>query len=343
MHLRQNKSLWQLFFYFPHLESQLILSYTEMTVMPAVKLTTLNSKTPEKNEQPLQVANMKKKKALVLGGKTGLAGQALAHVMKNKEWEVTCPGRKDIDIFNARELDEYVQDNKIEFIFNTVAYTRVDQAEDEEQSALKLNKELPFVLEKVCRRRDIYLIHYSTDFVFDGKKDTPYTTKDVPSSKSIYGRTKLKGEKILLSSPRDKLIIIRTAWLFGPFKTNFVDKVISLAHEKNNLNIVHDQVGSPTYTLDLAEYSLKLVDKETSGLFHLVNKGQASWCELASEAIRCAGLYCRVTPIPSAEYPQKAARPCYSVLDCSKYSLVTGSTPRPWIKSLREYIYNYQQ
>ena len=285
---------------------------------------------------------MEKRKALILGGKTGLVGQALAHEM-NKDWDAICPGRNDIDVFNAAQLDEFIRDNKIEFIFNTVAYTQVDQAEDEQESALKLNKKLPSVLEKVCSLRNIYLIHYSTDFVFDGKKNTPYTTQDVPCSQSVYGRSKLEGEKILLSNPRDKLIVIRTAWLFGPFKTNFVDKIISLARRKDNLDIVHDQVGSPTYTIDLAKYSLKLVDKETSGLFHLTNSGQATWCELAFEAIRYAGLYCKITPITSAEYPQKAARPAYSVLDCSKYSMVTGSIPRPWIQSLREYVYNYQQ
>jgi dTDP-4-dehydrorhamnose reductase len=286
---------------------------------------------------------MKKKKALILGGKTGLLGQALAHVMDQDKWDVVCTGRKDLDVFNVSRLDEFVGDSKIEFIFNTIAYTRVDQAEDEQQAAQKLNKKLPSVLGEVCRRRNIYLIHYSTDFVFDGKKNTPYTTEDKPSSQSVYGKTKLEGEKVLLSNSWDELIIIRTSWLFGPFKTNFVDKIINLAREKNSLDIVHDQVGSPTYSIDLAKYSLELVDKETSGLFHLANKGQATWCELAAEAIRCAGLYCRVKPIPSGEYPQKAARPHYSVLDCSKYSMVTGKTPRPWIKSLRDYVYHYQQ
>ncbi len=286
---------------------------------------------------------MNKMKALILGGKTGMVGQALAHVLVEKQWETVCTDRKDLNIFNKTQLDEFIQDNSIDLVFNTVAYTLVDQAEDEQQSALKLNCKLPYILGETCRRRNIYLIHYSTDFVFDGKKNTPYTTEDLASSDSVYGRTKLEGEKVLLSNPWDKLIIIRTAWLFGPFKTNFVDKIISLARKSDNLNIVHDQVGSPTYTLDLADYSLKLVDSETSGLFHLTNKGQASWCELASEAIKCAGLYCKVTPIASVDYPQKASRPTYSVLDCSKYSMITGSTPRPWVKSLRDYVYHYQQ
>lgn len=286
---------------------------------------------------------MKKKKALILGGKTGLMGQALAHVIDPLEIEAVCPDKKDLDIFDAGQLDNFIVDQNIQYIFNTVAYTQVDQAEDDQKAAQKLNKFLPSVLGDVCRRHNIYLIHYSTDFVFDGKKNTPYTTTDKPSPNSVYGKTKLEGEEALLLNPWDKLIIIRTAWLFGPFKTNFVDKILSLAREKDNINVVHDQVGSPTYTLDLAGYSMKLVDKQTSGLFHLANKGQASWCELASEAVQCAGLYCKITPVTSEEYPQKAARPPYSVLDCSKYSMVAGSAPRPWVQSLRDYIYHYQK
>ena len=282
-------------------------------------------------------------KALILGGKTGLLGQALAHIIKMKKMDSVCPARNDLDIFNARQLDDFIREKGIDIVFNTIAYTKVDQAEDDQDLADKLNQTLPALLGKVCRRNNIFLIHYSTDFVFDGRKNSPYTTSDEASSNSVYGRTKLEGEKALFSDPWDKLIVIRTAWLFGPFKTNFVDKILSLARQKDNLNIVHDQVGSPTYTIDLAEHTLKLVDKETCGLFHLVNKGQASWCELASEAIKCAGLYCKTTPVPSEEYPQKAKRPAYSVLDCSKYSMVTGSTPRPWVQSLHDYVYHYQQ
>ncbi len=286
---------------------------------------------------------MNVQKALILGGKSGLLGQALFHTMGADRWEIICPEKNEVDWFNPALTDEYIQDHKVKFIFNTMAYTQVDQAECDRKNAFKYNAALPSVLGRVCRLRNIYLIHYSTDFVFNGKKSTPYTTRDTPGSRSVYGQTKLEGEKALLAEPWEKLLIIRTAWLFGPFKTNFVDKIINLAKDKDNLNVVHDQVGSPTYTLDLASHSLRLVDKGTSGVFHLVNKGRASWCELASESIRCAGLSCRVTPVTSSEYPQKAPRPAYSVLDCSKFSMVTGSTPRSWIQALREYIYHYQE
>ncbi|WP_028575454.1 dTDP-4-dehydrorhamnose reductase [Desulfonatronovibrio hydrogenovorans] len=281
-------------------------------------------------------------KALILGGKSGLLGQALDQVLQKHEWQTMCPDRNELDVFNSSSLTEYIEKNRVRIVFNAIAYTMVDQAEEEDESAYDLNRKLPAVLGKVCKSSNIGLVHFSSDFVFDGKKNTPYTTEDSPNPQSVYGKSKYEGEKVLLSKPWDKLLVIRTAWLFGPFKTNFVDKIISLARKKDSLNVVHDQVGSPTYTLDLARYTLNLVNKQTSGLYHLANKGRASWCELASEAIKCAGLYCRINPIQSSEYPQKANRPPYSVLDCSKYNMVTGKSPRPWIQSLRDYIYHYQ-
>ncbi len=286
---------------------------------------------------------MQTRNALILGGKTGLLGQALAHVMKMPQWQAFCPGRNELDVFDSSEIKKYIKKHNIDTIFNTIAYTAVDQAEDDPEQAHTLNRDLPALLGKICQADSISLVHYSTDFVFNGSKTTPYTTEDQATPQSVYGKTKLLGEKALLSNTWDKLIIIRTAWLFGPFKTNFVDKIISLARENKCLNIVHDQVGSPTYTIDLAKHSLKLAETDSSGVFHLANKGQASWCELASEAIKCAGLYCSPTPVTSSEYPQKAKRPPYSVLDCSKYSMITGCKPRTWTQSLRDYVYHYQE
>lgn len=263
-------------------------------------------------------------------------------MMKDSPFLAHCPGRRELDLFNQEQVEQYLVDNKISTVFNAVAYTGVDQAEDELKSAQLLNRDLPACLGSLCRKHGLGLVHFSTDFVFGGRKNTPYTTEDDPCPESVYGKTKLEGEKALLSRPWSGLLIIRTAWLFGPHKTNFVDKILSLAREKDNLNIVHDQVGSPTYTLDLARCSLNLVRKQATGLYHLANKGEASWCELASEAIRCAGLYCKANPVPSSEYPQKASRPAYSVLDCSKFSMTTGIKPRPWTQALRDYIYHYQ-
>ncbi len=285
---------------------------------------------------------MKKLTALIPGGRKGMLGQALTQVMLGEGWATLTPGKKELDLFDQRKVEEFVKLHQVDLVANTVAYTDVDGAEEDQQEAFRLNRDLPVILGRACREMDICLMHYSTDFVFDGRKNTPYTTEDQTGALNIYGKSKLQGEKVLLDQGWDKLLIIRTAWLFGPFKTNFVHKILNLARKRKSIRIVYDQVGSPTNTTDLARYSLKLFKKQTSGVYHVVNKGQASWCELATESINSAGLNCRVVPIPSSEYPQKARRPAYSVLDCSKFSMVTGVSPKSWVQALRDYIYYYE-
>lgn len=278
--------------------------------------------------------------AVVLGGKTGLLGQALSMAMTRRGWTVHAPGRADLDLFDRPAVEDYLARTGADILFNTVAYTKVDQAEDEPSEAARLNRQLPLVLGQAARNAGVRLVHYSTDFVFNGKKTTPYTTEDQPDPRSVYGSTKLQGERELLALGLPGLIIIRTSWLFGPCKINFVTRILELAAARPELSVVHDQVGSPSYTPDLAANSLALVDAGATGLFHLANSGQASWCELAAEAVRGADLPCRVKPITSAQYPQKAVRPAYSVLDLSKFTAATGITPRPWLQALREFLFS---
>lgn len=280
------------------------------------------------------------KRALVLGGKTGLLGQALTKVLKQAEWEVFAPLRGEIDIFSEQELSSFLEKNNISYIFNTIAYTQVEKAEEEQEQAFSLNRNLPHLLAQIAKKQNLYLIHYSTDYVFDGKKHLAYLPEDIPHPLNVYGQSKYEGEKSILKNKDLNFLLIRTAWLFGEGKENFISKILKLAQERQSLKIVHDQIGSPTYTKDLAHYTLKLLDKGAKGIFHIVNSGQASWCELAQEAINCAGLHCKVLPITSQEYPQKALRPSFSVLDTQKFTEITGITPRPWIQALREYLFS---
>ena len=194
--------------------------------------------------------------------------------------------------------------------------------------------------EKAVQNTGVPLVHYSTDFVFNGKKTTPYGPGDQPAPSSVYGQTKLQGERELLALDLPNLLIIRTSWLFGPCKTNFVTRILELAATRPELSVVHDQIGSPSYTPDLAAGSLALLDRGATGIFHLANAGQASWCELATEAVRGADLACRIKPIPSSEYPQKACRPAYSVLDLGAFTAATGIAPRPWLQALREFLFS---
>lgn len=278
--------------------------------------------------------------AVVLGGKTGLLGQALSLALTRQGWAVHAPGRDELNLFERPAVEDYIARTKAEVLFNTVAYTKVDQAEDEPAEASRLNRQLPFVLGKAVRAAGVPMVHYSTDFVFNGRKTSPYGPADQTAPCSVYGQTKLQGERELMSLGLPNLLIIRTSWLFGPCKTNFVTRILELAASRPELSVVHDQIGSPSYTPDLAAGSLALLAKGATGIFHLANAGQASWCELATEAVRGADLACRIKPIPSSEYPQKACRPAYSVLDLGAFTAATGIAPRPWLQALREFLFS---
>lgn len=280
-------------------------------------------------------------KALVLGGRSGLLGMALCSKLREKGLEVIDTPRPGKDDYDPEALGAFMDDCAPDYVFNTWAYTQVDKAEEEPYEAQRVNAELPAVLSTVASSRNFKLVHYSTDFIFDGDANSPYTESDHPKPMSVYGRTKLSGEVALLSnSPSANLLIIRTAWLFGPGKKNFVSVICGLAKERDRLEIVNDQIGSPTYTPDLAGLTFSLLKNEAYGIFHVVNSGQASWFELAYEAVSLADIDCKIAPISSSEYPQKAHRPGYSVLSTQKFERVANTDPRHWRQALKEYVYN---
>ncbi|MBU1247388.1 MAG: NAD(P)-dependent oxidoreductase, partial [Proteobacteria bacterium] len=213
------------------------------------------------------------RKAVVLGGINGLLGQALVQALEAEGAVVAAAGRSQVDVTDENDLDAYFERVDPEMVFNAVAYTAVDQAEDEPAVAALLNAEVPAILGRLCQKRGILLVHYSTDFVFGCAEETPRREEDIPSPASVYGRTKLDGEQALLALGYDNLLILRTAWLFGPGKTNFVHKILGFAATRDELTVVHDQAGSPTFTPDLAAYSLDLIRHGARGLFHVTNSG----------------------------------------------------------------------
>lgn len=283
--------------------------------------------------------NLTGRKAAIFGGRTGLLGMALTQALERQTVQTLPLSRTDFDILDEQQVARFLDEHEPAIIFNTVAYTAVDKAEEEPEQAMRLNRSLPLMLARLARSRNIPVVHYSTDFVFDGSKDCPYTIHDRTNPTSVYGKTKLAGERALLELDDQNSLIIRTAWLFGPGKSNFVYKILQLARERDKLTVVHDQTGSPTYTPDLAKYSLDLVRSSASGIHHVVNSGRASWCELAFEAVNAAAVQCRVEPVPSSAYPTAAKRPGFSVLDTSAFTQKTGVTPRPWLHALRDYIF----
>ncbi len=279
------------------------------------------------------------KSALVLGGR-GLLGRALVHELSSSGWDVCTLDRDKHTFFNPEELTERIHAISPETVFNTIAWTQVDDAEDHPDEALAVNRSFPALLGHIVKGTSIHLIHYSTDFVFSGAKQSPYDVDDEPDPQSVYGRTKLAGEKALEELHLPNCAVVRTAWLFGPGRKNFVDTILNLARSNDVLTVVHDQAGSPTYTPDLARASLELAQQRASGLFHVVNSGQATWCELAAEAVRLANLPCSVKAISSDQWPRKALRPRYSVLDTSSFTRATGHTLRPWVQALREHVFS---
>ncbi len=275
---------------------------------------------------------------LVLGGK-GLLGQAIIKAIEPSQHIGIAISREQGDLADPNVLSSLLERFRPDRVVNAVGWTDVDGAEEAPEKAMHINRGVPAALNSVLKGTNIHLTHFSSDFVFNGRSEKPYTVEDTADPLSVYGKTKLAGEKAFSSLDPENVAIIRTAWLFGHGKKNFVKTILNKAEEESIVNVVHDQVGSPSFTKDVAEASLDIIEKPFSGLFHLVNSGIASWCELAAEAVRIAHVHCTVNAISNNDWPQKAKRPAYSVLDTSRYTELTGKTMRPWPKALQEYIF----
>ncbi len=281
-------------------------------------------------------------RALIFGGRTGLVGQALTRVLSANQWIVKPIGRDDGDLLNISFIEGCIKKYKPTHIFNTVAWTQVDDAEDNENQAFVLNRALPAGLAQMAKTHNLHLIHYSTDFVFSGNEDRDYTEDSPTSPCSVYGRSKLAGEEAVRNIAPDNSCVLRTAWLFGPGRRNFVSAIMQKQEECEKLSVVHDQIGSPTFSMDLAHWSRLAAERNLTGVFHAVNSGRASWYELACEALSIAEITCNIEPIASSQWPQKAKRPHFSVLNNKKLAQELGLTPRAWPQALREYIFSDQ-
>lgn len=282
--------------------------------------------------------DMKGLTVAILGGATGLLGQALVKAFKAAGANPVPLSSKDCDILDPMSVETVLEIENPDLLINAAAYTQVDLAEDEQDKAFALNATAPPLLAALAARRSIPFVHYSTDFVFSGHTDTPYSETDEPSPFSTYGISKADGERGLLKLGYEKTLIIRISWLFGPGKINFVEKILGLADQHQRLTVVNDQFGSPSYAPDIAENTIRLLEKDATGIYHLANSGQTSWHGLANMAVNLAEKDCIVAPVPSSEYPTKAVRPAYSVLDLSKFIKTTGVTPRNWKDALKTYV-----
>lgn len=246
-----------------------------------------------------------------------------------------------LDITDETAVEQMVADNAIQYIVNCVAFTAVDAAEDDEPTASRLNAEAVGILAHVAKRHGARIVHVSTDYVFDGQACTPYTEDHPTHPQSVYGLTKLNGERLLLKTLANDAIILRTAWLYSPYGKNFVKTMITLGQTKPALKVVFDQVGSPTCAHDLAQAIVTVLsaDEWHSGIYHYSNEGVISWYDFTLAIHRLAGITtCDVQPCHSDEFPAKAHRPAYSVLDKTKFKTTYGVTVPYWLDSLEETI-----
>ncbi len=243
----------------------------------------------------------------------------------------------ELDIADRKAVENYVSRNEIDTIVNCAAYTAVEKAEEEPEKAELVNVRAVENLAAVAEKEGCLLVHVSTDYVFDGTASEPYTEKSPVNPQTVYGRTKLAGERAVRKSGC-LAIIVRTAWLYSEFGSNFVKTMLRLAEEKGELNVVCDQVGTPTYAADLAAAIVHMLADESvadkTGIYHFSNEGICSWCDFAREIVRLSGDKCTVNGITTAEYPAKARRPAYSVLDKTKIRQTFGVAVPEWREAL---------
>lgn len=284
---------------------------------------------------------------LVTGG-NGQLGSELKRLWGEKP-EIFYTDVSELNITDRSAVERFVNDNGIEVIVNCAAYTAVDKAEEDEATATLVNATAPGILAEVAagagRGKGALLVHVSTDYVFDGKGCRPYTESETPAPAGAYGRTKLLGEQAVTNSGCSS-IIIRTSWLYSSYGANFVKTIARLSAERESLNVVFDQIGTPTHAGDLAVAIdtavtkwLKSAPEERKtleGIYHFSNEGVCSWYDFAKEIVQLRGTKCKVNPVTSDLFPTKAVRPAFSVLDKSKIKRNFGIEIRHWREPLSE-------
>lgn len=276
-----------------------------------------------------------KKKILVTGanGQLGKELQELAPAWP--QFEFTFLSREDLPIHHFELVRHFFEVLRPDWLINCAAYTAVDRAESEKDLAFQVNGEAVGVLAAVCRERGTHFLHISTDYVFDGTANRPYRPGDPTNPQSVYGASKLEGEKEARQLNPQSLII-RTSWVYSSHGKNFVKTMLRLFAEREEVKVVNDQTGSPTYAADLADAILQIISRDffLPGTYHYANRGVITWYDLAVAIRDMTGSSCRVTSISTSDYPTPARRPAWSVLDTSDLEMAYGITPPDWRESL---------
>lgn len=280
-------------------------------------------------------------KQILVTGANGQLGNEIARLTSlyaNSQFHFT--DVKELDLSSAESVNDYFEKHTFDVIINCAAYTAVDKAEDDYDLCRVINAQAVGYLAKAAQRTGAKFVHVSTDYVFDGKNYKPYTETDPILPVSVYGKTKAEGEAIALGLC-EQTLVIRTSWLYSGFGNNFVKTMLRLGQERNRLNVVADQIGTPTYAADLAQAILQIVHGNlfVAGIFHYSNEGVCSWYDFTKAIHRMAGITtCEVMPIRSEQYPTRAERPFYSVLDKTKIKTTYGLMIPHWEESLERGI-----
>lgn len=253
--------------------------------------------------------------------------------------DITFTSRQELNISNKNEIEQYLKNNNFQYCINCAAFTNVEQAEKTPEMAFKINAEAVLKLAKTCEKTETILIHISTDYVFDGKKNSPYTEEDIANPINQYGKSKLLGEQHIQNSLK-KYFVIRASWLYSEYGNNFMNTMLKLGMEKSQIRVVSDQYGSPTYGKDLAMVIIKFIESGTSefGIYHYSNEGVANWYDFAKAIFDLRDQSIKVIPISTDEYPTFAKRPKFSALDTTKIKRTFGIQIPQWKDSLKTAI-----
>jgi len=281
------------------------------------------------------------KTRVLLTGAKGMLGQALVEVLKS-EYDLVSLSHQELDITDSIQVLKILEKEKPAVLINSAAYTKVDDCEKNIELAHHVNGQAVGEMARLCQEMGIFLVHFSTDYVFDGQKKTPYLEEDETNPLNVYGASKLEGEK-KIAEYLNRFLIIRSSWLYGSHGPNFVDKILPLADgvrsgSRKELQVVGDQFGSPTYTIDLARAVKFLLTKEFHGFLHVTNWGSCSWYEFAKEILRIVKYdNVPIRNIKSDEMKRPAKRPAYSVLSNERLKLL-GYQMQPWSIALDNYV-----
>jgi len=279
---------------------------------------------------------------LLVTGANGQLGQEIVCLSGLVETDIIGFGRDRLDVANLDQCRNVIHDIKPDAVIHCAAYTKVDMAESEPDEAYRINaygtRNVAVATEEIGAK----LVYISTDYVFDGQANQPYREYDCPNPRSVYGKSKLAGEQLAQTLCR-RYFIVRTSWVYGKYGLNFVKTMLKLAGEKDKLRVVHDQVGAPTYTFDLAHFILDLVRSDYYGIYHATNSGVCSWYEFAKAIFEESGIEVTVEPCTTEEFPRPAPRPAYSVLDHGGIRIHGFAPFRPWREALRDYLKNNEE